>query len=229
MCSHFGFVSGLYELLKELWHFSCLILQYVHLLMILIFLILINNNCHCFFAQPKHFSYKSLNAFSCRWPNLSEEMNKCLILCSLEGQSEVFLPLLWIQGAEVKSIRKETMDQSTEGQPITPGRREVFYVDALKDVTRKDGRKASPIKSGWQSSDVRRAHLLKTLRWTDLEFASLVLTPMQDLLFDWCSGSWGCGRPLDLEVAGNWCPANITAVHIYWPDLNLLSVCKLIG
>lgn len=79
-------------------------------------------------------------------------MNECLILCSLEGQSEVFLPLLWIQRAVVKSIRKETMDQSTEGQPITPGRREVFYVDALKDVTRKDGPKASLIKSNLDDS-----------------------------------------------------------------------------
>lgn len=99
------------------------------------------------------------------WPKLRKEMNECLILCSLEGQSKVFLPLLWIQRAVVKSIRKETMDQSTEGQPITPGRREVFYVDALKDVTRKDGGKASA-----QSNQIRMivighaAHLGKMLR-----------------------------------------------------------------
>lgn len=66
------------------------------------------------------------------------------------------------------------------------------------------------------------ARLVKKLRWTDLVFARLVLTPMQNLLFDWSSGSWGCWRPLDLEVAGNRCPADVTTVHIFTrPELSV--------
>lgn len=66
------------------------------------------------------------------WTELREERMKKSILCSFEGQSEVFLPLLWLQWAVFKSIWKETMNQSAECHPIAPGWREVFYVDALK-------------------------------------------------------------------------------------------------
>lgn len=40
-----------------------------------------------------------------------------------------------------------------------------------------------------------------------LVVAGFVLTPVENLLFDGSSGSCGCGRPLELEVSGNGCPA----------------------
>lgn len=43
---------------------------------------------------------------------------KSFILCRLKGEGEVFLPLLWLQGAVVKSIWEESMDQSAECQTI---------------------------------------------------------------------------------------------------------------
>lgn len=156
------------------------------------------------------------------------ERFKCS-LCCLEGQSEVFLPFFWNQGAVVESIGKESMDQSTEGHPVTPRRREVLYVDTLKGW--RTGRwhtgqstihtKAvlhyflSPLVANLDDKSVNFVRRLKILFQTHLIFASLVLTPLKDLLFDWSSRSWGRRWPLNLEVAGHCCPEiDVTIEHI---------------
>lgn len=126
---------------------------------------------------------------------------KYFILCSLEGQGEVFLLFLWIQWTEIKSIRKEPMDQSTEGHPVTPGRREVFYVDILQGKNTQ----RHPWGKMWRST--KDSIFFCSSLITDLVVAGFVLTPVENLLFDRSSSSCGCGWPLKLEVSGNGCPA----------------------
>jgi hypothetical protein len=48
-----------------------------------------------------------------------------------ESQSKILPPLLCFQGGEVEGVRKIAMDKGAEGQPVTPGGREVLNVDTL--------------------------------------------------------------------------------------------------
>lgn len=57
--------------------------------------------------------------------------------------------------------------------------------------------------------------LLQIWCCTDLIFAGLVLAPAQNLLFDWSSSCRGVCRPLDLEVAGERCPTNVSVSYIF--------------
>lgn len=74
----------------------------------------------------------------------------------------------------------------------------------------------SPLVATLDDKSVNLVRRLKILFQTHLVFASLVLTPLKDLLFDWSSRSWSRCWPLNLEVAGHCCPEiDVTIEHIF--------------
>lgn len=158
---------------------------------------------------------------------------KSFILCRLKGEGEVFLPLLWIQGAVVKSIWEESMDQSAECQTIWPGRREVFYVEALTgqgtEYFRGEhvGHKAQTfLKPLYYRPAAGLTSYLWVLFWHQFRIFCLIEAPVAEAVADlWILKLRGSGVLKRFQC----CSVSAIAFQTYFIKLWWLTLVRLFG